>query len=278
MSSENILTQKGDKVMIKKKLMNIIGCFIAIFFTLPLSVHAISIVEKNQLPAILSFDYSAELLGLEYGVDLIKPDLTVRGTITESGFDWTVSDEYLGNTVAWTSWGIYDKPNDSLHWEGSGSYVGETWSMSGDIEWLSDTEFLVAHQYWIGIPWENGVETDGWDTGTVHMSKLTYEIVRSKTWRHKLFGLEGYVDNVIVTIDDGKITENKLEIHKGKKEVGVSIKNMGGTVTIDGGSFTKTIKVEPIPEPSSLLLLGPGLAGLVWFRKRGNGVIMLNSE
>jgi hypothetical protein len=141
--------------MIRKKLMPMITLWLSLL-VLSTNVHAISIVEKNQLPAFLSFDYSGVLLGLEYGIDPTFPDLTITGTITASGFNWTGGGIYFGDPVVWTSTGIYDPLNNSLHWTGSGSYVGKPWTMSGDIKWVSDVSFLIAHQYWIGFPITGG--------------------------------------------------------------------------------------------------------------------------
>lgn len=256
-------------MMITKKIILILCCCIAISSVLPINIYAITIVEKNQLPALLSFDYGAALLGLEYGIDSTNPDLTATGTITESGFSWTGGGNYLSNTVTWTVAGTYDTVNDSLHWTGTGNYLSETWSIFGDIQWLSSTDFEVAHQYWIGTIGENGVETDGSDAGTttiIPTSKITHEIIYSKTRRHKLLGTKGYVDKVTVTVDGGIITENKLEIHEGKKVVGVNIVNKSGTITLEGGAFTKTVKVKPIPEPATVLLLSIG--GITLLKKR----------
>lgn len=126
----------------------------------------ISVIEKNQLPALLSFDYAAELLGLYYGTDNAYPELTATGSISNTGFSWSSTNTtYLGYLVSWSANGLYDATTDSLHWSGTGSYAGNTWSLSGDIKWLSDSSFEIAHNYSIlGLPGQNGVFT-GTETG-----------------------------------------------------------------------------------------------------------------
>lgn len=239
----------------------------------------ISVIEKNQLPALLSFDYAAELLGLYYGADNARPNLTATGSISDTGFSWTSTNTtYLGSLVSWSANGSYDALTDSLHWSGTGSYAGNNWSLSGDLKWLSDSSFEIAHDYSIlGLPGQNGVFTGtetgqpGWDVGNVtSSSEINYEITRSRTWFQKLFGISGKVDNVKVTVTNGIITSDELKIYDESSGAGISIVNKGGHVSIGGGGFEKKITIQAIPEPSTISLLVPTLVGLLLLRsKRG---------
>jgi len=136
--------------------------------------------------------------------------------------------------------------------------------MAGDVIWLSESEFKVAHQIWIGPPGQNGIETEGWDMGTFQHergSHLHWEIDPS----HSLFSWLGITHPIIDKFDlwidgeDQTITDNVLTYGGGSVTV-----NGTGWVTINGGWFTKSVRITP--EPGSLLLLAVG--GLVALRRR----------
>ena len=235
-------------------------------------------VEKVQLPALLSFDYAAALLGLAYGVDAASP-LTAAGRIGVDGFEWATSASYLGQPLSWNAVGSYDPLTERIKWAGGGSYDGRPWDMSGELAWTSNATFQVRHVYAIdGLELAyTGTETGdpGWDDGQATLldvvlaggfiaakaGGIEYEIKRSKTW---FLGPKKKVDNVKVTVTGGTITENNLKIIDDKTKVGVEVKNLGGTIEIGGAEFHKTVKVTlTTPEPGSLALLATGAAALV---------------
>jgi hypothetical protein len=221
--------------------------------------------EKPLGAAILSVDYFAGLLGLGYGVDPTEPTLTAMGSCNASGFTWSVEGIYQGNTGAWACTGIYDNGTSSISWNGSGVYKGENWDMSGKFEWLSETDFRVQHQIWIGeTPQEHGIGTDGWDVGGFqHGSMAGYKIEWSRSWLWWATGGilgKAMVDSVTIIYDDGtqQIVENNLSYTDP-----ITV-NGDGTITVSGGSFEKNLKITP--EPATALLLG--LGGLTLFRRR----------
>lgn len=249
----------------KRTIIRVLFICLATALALPSQVRGtITDVEKNLLPAILSYDYSTGVLGLGYGVDHAYPTLTTTGTIDGSGFAWTAVGDYLGSRVSWASTGTYNSGTDSTHWTGAGSYLGEDWSMSGDIVWLSDTEFKVAHEIWIGTPGEFGIETEDWDEGTYeHGTHIRYKIDWSSNFWYKLtLGIFGkkYIDQFDLWIDDGTIVENTLTYNDPITVSG------DGTITISGGSFSKTITITP--EPATITLLGLGSLALVRRRRK----------
>ncbi len=233
----------------------------------------IGLIEKVQLPALLSFDYAAEMLGVQYGADPTYPSLTASGVIEGTGFQWNLtSAAYQGKTLSWFATGTYDQNLDSINWTGGGSYDGHLWSLAGDVKWLSSTDFQIRHSYSIeGLQYTYTGDEDGlpgWDDGIADdpVSVVEYKIERSKTW---FLGPRKKIDNVKVTVSGDVITKDTLKIIDDKDKVGIEVKNIGGTIEIGGGEFHKTIEIQPIPEPSTLLLFVSGLAGLTGYgRKR----------
>jgi len=239
----------------------------------------VGVIEENQLPAILSFDYAAGLLGTVYGVDPTSPSISASGNVTSSGFDWAVTGAaYQGKSLAWSAAGTYNASNHSVHWTGDGSYDGHAWTMSGDVEWLSGSEFRVHHAIDIagvggsftgvaGVPtFDSGVATDP-------PSKISYEIEKSDTW---LFGFIPIVtgekiDKVKISIEGEGIIEDTLEITDAVTKLGVDVVGRSGTIQLGGGTFKKTIKIIPhVPEPSTWALLALGVIVVACSRYRGS--------
>ncbi len=237
-------------------------------------------IEEIQLPAMLSFDYAAGMLGLVYGVDASTPDISATGHVTSSGFDWAVAGTtYLGLSLDWSATGMYDSTAHSIHWTGDGMYDGKTWTMSGDVEWLSGTEFRVRHAIDIagvasaftgvmGVPtFDSGFASDP-------PSKITYEIEKSDTW---LLGIIPIVtgqkiDKVKISVEGDGIIEDTLEISDAVTKLGVDVVGRSGTIQLGGGTLKKTVKIVPhVPEPSSWALLAAGLVAVAcstWRRRR----------
>lgn len=231
--------------------------------------------QRNIVPAILSFDYAVAALGLGFGIDNSFPSQIADGLITDTGFNWTASGVYQGSAFQWTSSGTYDVATNSLSWSGSGNYSNSIWSLDGDINWTSDKDFSIAHQTTILLDGNyNSDVTVGRDQGTVKPSidesDIEYEIERSK---HRFWGflwnVDDGVDKVKVKVKGGKIIENNLTIKKDSTGVGVNVKLVGGTFTIDKNEFHKETKIQPVPEPSSTLtLLALGTLGATSTLKR----------
>jgi hypothetical protein len=260
-----------------KKLLRRIVAIATLLFASSAVPGPVGVIEENQLPAVLSFDYAAGLLGMVYGVDASSPSISASGHVSSSGFDWTVTGAtYQGLSLAWSAIGAYDAAHHSVHWTGDGMYDGHAWTMGGDVEWLSGTEFRVRHA--IDIPGIQSVYTSdntgvpSWDNGLAADPpfKVKYEIDRSTSW-FLIIPIGSKVDSVTVTVEGGVITEDTLKIVDDKTKVGVEIKNLGGSIEIGGGEFTKTIKVVPVPEPSTWILFAVGLVGVArsaWRRHR----------
>lgn len=227
----------------------------------------VGVIEKIQFPAIVSFDYAAEMLGMAYGIDPAFPPITASGHVTATGFDWSVVGAYGGASLTWSASGAYDAGADAVHWTGNGLYAGHPWTMSGDVEWLSATSFRVRHTTAIaGVGSAYTADDAGapsWDSGIAEdpPGKVRYKIERSGTWFLSFLFGPTTVDAVDVTVEGGRIKKNTLRIVENKTKAGVEIKNLGGTIEIGGGEFEKTIEVEPLPEPSTLALLAIGLLG-----------------
>lgn len=241
-------------------------------------------IEEIQLPAMLSFDYAAGMLGLVYGVDASAPDISATGSVTSSGFDWAVAGAtYQGLSLDWSAAGMYDSLAHSIHWTGDGTYDGKTWTMTGDVYWLSGTEFRARHAISIAgvasaFTGVNGVPT--WDSGSAldPPSKITYEIEKSDTW---LLGIIPIVvgqkvDKVKISVEGGGIIEDTLEITDAVTKAGVDVVGRSGNIQLGGGTLKKTVKIVPhIPEPSTWTLLAAGLVGVAcsaWRRRRHAGL------
>jgi len=69
------------------------------------------------------------------------------------------------------------------------------------------------------------------------------------------------------------LTATVLGLGAGTHHIDIAIADAGDTaldsgVLIEAGSFSDTNPNEPVPEPSTMLLLGAGLSGIIFFRKR----------
>ncbi len=230
-------------------------------------------VAKNQLPALASFDYAQELLGLAYGIDPAFPTFTANGTISSGGFSWTsTGTTYLGSPVDWTASGSFNPATNSIHWSGDGTYLGLTWSLLGDVTWLSDADFQIAHDYSILDPLgQSRIFTstpDGapaFDAGTFadQPTTFTYTVPNSKT-TSILFGLfkSTESDTQTITISAGTIFEDTVTVTNDTTKAGVQVTGGGGTLDSGGGSFSKKTTIRPVPEPSTITVLLPAVAAI----------------
>ena len=249
----------GEPNLFKRNLVSVIVVGTSLSLVSSVAQAApITDQQRNIVPAILSFDYAVAALGLGFGIDNSFSNQIADGLITDTGFNWTASGIYQGSAFQWTSSGTYDVATNSLSWSGSGNYSNSIWSLDGDINWTSDKDFSIAHQTTILVDGNyNSDVTVGRDQGTVKptisASSIKYEIERSK---HSFWGflwdIDDGIDNVTVSVD-GKIIENNLTIKKESTGVGVNVKLVGGTFTIDNNEFHKETKIEPVPEPLTIL-------------------------
>ncbi len=51
-------------------------------------------------------------------------------------------------------------------------------------------------------------------------------------------------------------------------DVGIAVYNHGGNVYLTSSTVSGLGSAAPVPEPATVLLLGSGLAGFVWVRRR----------
>lgn len=105
---------------------------------------------QNLVPAIYSFDSAFALLGLRYGVDPLLPTLTAEGNVTDAGFNWTTTGQYLGQSLHWSVNGSFDPGSSTLTWQGTGDYAGSAWAMDGTIQWPSPMDFAIKDSTSIG--------------------------------------------------------------------------------------------------------------------------------
>ena len=241
------------------------------------SAMSVGVIEEIQLPAMVSFDYAAGMLGLVYGVDPSTPDISANGHVTSSGFDWTVAGAtYLGRSLDWSATGTYDSTVHSVHWTGNGLYDGKTWNMTGDVEWLSASEFRVRHTIdiaGVGSAFTGVMGVPTWDSGlaSIAPSKITYEIEASDTW---LFGIIPIVtgqkiDKVKISVEGDGIIEDTLEIRDAVTKLGLDVVGRSGNIELGGGTLKKTVKIIPqVPEPSTWLLFAAGLVATACARWR----------
>jgi len=223
---------------------------------------------QNLVPAIYSFDSSLALLGLTYGVDPTFPAFKAAGTITDAGFTWSTSGQYLTRPLALSVTGVFDPNANALDWSGSGSYAGLPWAMDGRTEWPSPDVFAIRDSIAIdGVLAMNsgGVNAPASNTGSLETDdSVTFHIEASKHTIKVGRRTRTVRDRYLVSVDaKGNITNRyRLEAQDDRIEgrTGVTVGGGSGSrVNFAGRTWVKIGVVTPEPATLTLTMLGVGV-------------------
>jgi hypothetical protein len=219
----------------------------------------LSLDQKTLFASLAAVDDAFELLAVQYGVDRASPVLSTNDSFQATGFDWKSTGTYLGKGLTLAAAGVYDPTLDQVTWSGGGSYAGSTWSLAGNVTWLSDISFKTSlNESIIGI---STFVSPAADVGSITVSPDGQSFVH--TWPSStlwtFLGLATPVeDKETLTIPAAPIpkagqtvTESVTVLTPGSKV------DFGGKGTIAVSSTGLSVKKETtittaVPEPSSL--------------------------
>jgi hypothetical protein len=259
--------------MFKQGAASIAVCASTLFCSSAIAVTPLQF--QNLVPALYSFDSALALLGLRYGVDPLFPTFTSEGSVTDAGFSWATTGQYLGQSLNWTVAGSFDPGSSTLQWTGSGTYAGSPWVMDGTTQWLSPTDFAIKDSISIaGVPiiYSGALNNPGFNFGTMTPTSGGVDIKELETrhWYSFLFGTT--TDGWVVSVEqNGVITVNVYTLAEDASKAGVTVDGgkPAGSIELGGTRYVKNGFVSNIPEPETWLLMLSSLGVLGWFRSRG---------
>ena len=255
--------------------MKVLRCTLALAILMAGAVFAIQADASSITTEVLetmmeAYANESLFIGHYFGVDTnnsVEYDFIVDYGSRTFSLNSQNDQTYLGETMSLSMSGSYDDNTGIYSWTSSGTISGETWTSAGSVEWIGDPKGTVSTTITIGgkeytvtgnVEWEQGV------INATSKGSYTFKSANGTTYGPykgtDMWNINTGEWDHEVTVPKNPVTPDGFVTFSS----GITQDNPQAKLII--GKFQNSI--TPIPEASTVFLLGVGLIGLVAFRKK----------
>ncbi len=255
--------------------MKILRCTLALAFLMAGALFAIQAdacpITTEVLETMMeAYANESLFIGHYFGVDTgnsVEYDFVIDYGSRTFSLESKIDQAYLGEIMSLAMSGSYDETTGIYSWTSSGAVGSETWTSAGSVEWIGDPQGTVSTTITINgkeytvtgnVEWEQGV------INATSKGSYTFKSANGTTYGPykgtDMWNINTGEWDHTVTVPKNPDTPDGIVTFSS----GITQDNPQAKLII--GKFRNSI--TPIPEPSTVFLLGVGLIGLVAFRKR----------